>query len=138
MKFLILVLLMSISVFSHVPSPDGCSGSQLEAMGEFYGALQANGLFDKMYQLGLGSNGGICNDHYSLDRAAEIPHKTDAPPPSCGIVFTLSHDPEEAKSQAIWLLQNIGKTFVGSNNSELSMCSRIMTTGPLPGAGVHN
>lgn len=138
MKTMILVVATLLAVNSKAASmaPKYCSQDDLATMREIWAEFSAKGIDEKSYQLGMGVVGGDCVDAYSLERSAGRMHKTDAPAPSCGVIFIL--DAENQKTQSSWVLDTLGKRYVTASGKSLSICSKVSSIGPLPGATAHN
>lgn len=143
MKIVIMTLAFSILTMSQAyagPSlrPQLCSDEDLATMGEAFAEMAQNGIDQQRREQSIGVRGGDCNNVYSLETSAEIPHPANMPRPRCAIIFVLSA--EDQKSQATWVLDTLGKTYQTATGKEISLCSQVSGAGPgpFPGATVHN
>ena len=136
-KFLILILIhLSFTAIASPQKPSLCSASDFEIAQEAFAEMNDIGIEEGRLKKGIGVIVGDCFNHYSLEDSAEMRHKMDMPPPTCGIIYVLSE--ENQKQQARWILKKIGKSYTITSGGTISVCSKISTLGPNPGATVHN
>jgi hypothetical protein len=141
MKFLLTFLILALSTSAHSRSlaPAHCNAQDFQAMTQVWLDMEISGFDDALFQKNIGVGGGDCETPYSLEKAAELNHKQNAPPPFCGVVFTL--DPDNMKEQATWLLNQFklnGTTYVTVGGFEMKVCSKVSTIGPNSGVNITN
>jgi hypothetical protein len=137
MKKAVIVFVSLLSLAAHaLNAPRLCSAKDLKVMGAIWKDMDITGFDKARYQQGIGVRGGDCDQAYTLEKSAGFPHKSDAPMPTCGIVFIL--DSERESDQAAWILNSVGSTYRTQAGLSMRLCSEISAPGPHPGVTVHN
>ncbi len=117
---------------------DFCSQSDLKKLTVALDDMKSEEAFEALAQARVGSRIGDC-EPYSLQKIAKKNHRTDAPPPFCGLVLILSSNEKLASKQAIWILDNLGNSYTTAKGFKVRFCGKYSSgAGPRPGVTVRN
>ncbi len=108
------------SMASRISRPELCQKRDFEAINQAFIEFEESGFGDQLYDKGIGTRIGDCNDIYSLLKIANFQHRQNAPKPSCAIIFIF--DQEMKTDQARWVLDELGGIFYRNTyNDEINL-----------------